>query len=86
MRVLYFAWLREKIGTGQETVDPPGDVTTAAQLMDWLADRSDRHADALAERSAIRIAVDQRHAGADELIADAEEVALFPPVTGGGAR
>jgi molybdopterin synthase sulfur carrier subunit len=85
MRVLYFAWLREKIGTGQETVTPPETVTTAAQLMDWLAGRSPAHAAALAERAAIRVAVDQRHARADESIAGAEEVAFFPPVTGGRA-
>ena len=83
MRLLYFAWVRETIGTGEETLDPPSDVATVDALIDWLAQRSDRHAGALADRSRLRAAVDQAFVSLDAPIAGAEEIAIFPPVTGG---
>jgi molybdopterin synthase sulfur carrier subunit len=83
MRVLYFAWVREQVGTGQETVSPPPEVTSVADLLDWLAGRSAGHAAALADRSRLRAAVDGVFAALDAPVAGASEVALFPPVTGG---
>jgi molybdopterin synthase sulfur carrier subunit len=83
MTILYFAWVREKIGTDGETLDPPADVTTVAALLDWLATRSPGHAAALAERSRIRVALDDDFASPDSPIAGARELAIFPPVTGG---
>ena len=83
IRMLYFAWVRERVGTGEELVDPPADVTTVAALVDWLATRSAGHADALAERGRLRAAVDQAFVTMDATILGAREVALFPPVTGG---
>ena len=83
MNILYFAWLRERIGTGEETVSPPADVSTVGQLIDWLSQRSAKHAAAFAERKLIRAAVDQVHQAHDANVRGAVEVAFFPPVTGG---
>ena len=82
MEILYFAWVRERIGVGAETLDPP-QVATVTDLLDWLATRSPGHAAALADRSAIRVAIDQDFAAMDAPIAGAREIAIFPPVTGG---
>ena len=83
MRVLYFAWVREAVGTGEEQVDPPAGVGTVAALIDWLAARSDAHAAAFADRNRLRAAVDQAFVPIDAPIAGAKEIAIFPPVTGG---
>ena len=83
MRVLYFAWLRERIGAGSETVTPPEAVHTARELAGWLAERSPAHGEAFADLSAVRVAVDQTQCELDDPIAGAAEVAFFPPVTGG---
>lgn len=83
MKVLYFAWLRTKTGIGEEDVSPPADVATAGALVDWLARRSPRHAEALANRAVVRVAVNQEHVGTDHPVRAGDEVALFPPVTGG---
>ena len=83
MQLLYFAWVRERIGTGQEQVSPPAEVLTVADLVDWLSTRSDGHAAAFAEPARLRAAVDQAFVPLDTRIAGAREVAIFPPVTGG---
>lgn len=81
--ILYFAWVRERIGRGSERVAPPAQVTTIAELIDWLASHSDGHAHAFAERDRLRAAVDQKFVPLDASIVGAKEVAIFPPVTGG---
>ncbi len=83
MTVLYFAWVKEKIGLSTETVIPPPAVATVEQLMTWLATRSAGHAHAFAERTLIKAAVDQVHVPHTAKIAGASEIAFFPPVTGG---
>ena len=83
MQILYFAWVREAIGRGGETVDPPPGVVTVAALVDWLAQRSEGHAAAFANRERLRAAVDQVFVTLDASIVGAREVAIFPPVTGG---
>lgn len=83
MKVLYFAWVRERIGVAEEDVSPPDDVTTVAGLIDWLAERSDGHAAAFVDRAKLRAAVDQAFVPLDTAVAGAREVAIFPPVTGG---
>jgi molybdopterin synthase sulfur carrier subunit len=80
---LYFAWVREMIGTDAETIALPAEVETVAALLDWLAARSAGHAAALADRARIRVAVDQAFATASTPVAGAREIAIFPPVTGG---
>lgn len=81
--MLYFAWVRERVGTGQEEVVPPPGTTTVAALIDWLAATSDGHAEAFADRTRLRAAIDGGFAGMDAALGDAREVAIFPPVTGG---
>lgn len=83
MRIVYFAWVRERVGVEAEDVDLPDSVATAGELVDWLKARSPSHAFALEEPRAIKIAVDKVHARPDAPIAGAQEVALFPPMTGG---
>jgi molybdopterin synthase sulfur carrier subunit len=83
MKVLYFAWVRERIGTGEEEVTPPAGVATVADLVAWLATRSDGHAAAFAAPARLRAAVDQAFVPLDASVAGAREVAIFPPVTGG---
>ena len=68
--ILYFAWVRERIGTGAETLSPPSQIATG-------------HAAALADRAAIRVAIDQDFVAMDAAIAGGREIAIFPPVTGG---
>lgn len=83
MKLRYFAWVRERIGTAEETVEPPESVATVGDLLFWLQGRGETYAFALAEPDAIRVALDQDHAERDAPIAGAREVALFPPMTGG---
>lgn len=81
--MLYFAWVRESVGVGQERVDPPEAVRNVADLICWLSERSPGHAEALRDPARLRAAVDQRFVPLDSLLGDAREVAIFPPVTGG---
>lgn len=83
MKILYFAWLRSKIGVPTETVELPAEVTTAGALVEWLKTRSPRHAEALANSKVVKVAVNQEHVPYDHPISATDEVALFPPVTGG---
>ncbi len=83
MKLLYFAWLRSKIGTGSEELTPPADVADVGALLDWLKRRGDGYADALADLTLVRVAVNQEYVGLDHPLAPGDEVALFPPVTGG---
>lgn len=83
MKLLYFAWVRERIGLTDEEVDLPGAVSTVGDLVEWLKGRGPEYAFALAEPTAIRVAVDRVHAGREASLAGAREVALFPPMTGG---
>lgn len=83
IEMLYFAWVRERMGLAQETVTPPPEVTTVAMLVEWLAGRDATSAAALADRARLRAAVDQDFVAMDAGIVGAREIALFPPVTGG---
>jgi molybdopterin converting factor subunit 1 len=83
MKLLYFAWVRNAVGTGAEDVDPPAHIGTVGQLLDWLAGRSAGHGEALADRGRIRVAVNQSFAGMEDAVGPGDEVAIFPPVTGG---
>ena len=83
MDVLYFAWVRESVGIGQEQVNPPAAVRNVADLIAWLARRSPGHAEALRDPAKLRAAIDQVFVPLDAPLAGAKEVAIFPPVTGG---
>jgi molybdopterin synthase sulfur carrier subunit len=83
VEVLYFAGLREAVGTARERLELPEGVATAAALRAHLRARGGAWAEALAETRILRVAVDQAMAGADAPLRDGAEVAFFPPVTGG---
>ena len=83
MRLLYFAWVKEKVGHAAEDVDLPGEISTVAELMAWLKTRGPEFANAFERAEVIRAAIDQTHARHDAKIGGAREVAFFPPVTGG---
>lgn len=83
MKVLWFAYLRAKTGIGEEAVEPPAAVATVAGLIDWLKERSPGHAAALADLKVVRVAVNQDYVQLDHPVKQGDEVAFFPPVTGG---
>jgi sulfur-carrier protein len=83
MKLLYFAWIRSKIGVAEEHLDLPSDVADVAGLVAWLKGRGPRYADALASPKALRVAVNQTYVGWDHPVRAQDEIALFPPVTGG---
>lgn len=83
MKVKYFAWVRERIGKAEETIEPPASVRTVADLIAWLAERDDGYAHAFEKPRVIRAAIDQAHVRPDAIIAGAREIAFFPPMTGG---
>jgi molybdopterin synthase sulfur carrier subunit len=83
MMLLYFAWVRERVGLDEERVALPAAVRDVRGLLSWLKTRGPGYAKALEKPEAIRVAVNQAHAQLDDPVSDADEVALFPPVTGG---
>jgi len=83
LRILYFAWLRERVGCSEESLVPPASVATVADLLAWLPSRDERHAAAFAQPHLLRCAVNQTFARPSSPISPGDEVAFFPPVTGG---
>jgi molybdopterin synthase sulfur carrier subunit len=83
MKLLYFAWLKSTIGIAAEEVSPPAEVTTVAGLIAWLKTRGPGYDAALADPKRLRVAVNQEYAGPDDPVRSGDEIALFPPVTGG---
>jgi molybdopterin synthase sulfur carrier subunit len=81
--IRYFAWLRERIGASHEEIALPDGVTTVAGLLDHLAARDSRHEAAFQNRRTVRVAVNQEFADLSGLVRAGDEVAFFPPVTGG---
>ena len=83
LKIVYFAWVRERIGKAEETVEPPPAVSTVADLVAWLTTRGPEYASAFARPEVIRAAIDRAHVKPAAVIAGAREIAFFPPVTGG---
>ncbi len=83
MRVLYFAWIRERVGKAEEDVSPPASVATVGELVQWLAGRGEEYAYAFENPKAVRAAIDRVHVQPQAAIKGAREIALFPPMTGG---
>lgn len=83
MKLLYFAWVRTNIGKAEEELSPPADVRNVEQLLNWLAGRGPNYAAALDRRGMIKVAVNQEYVEPDAPVGPSDEVALFPPVTGG---
>jgi molybdopterin synthase sulfur carrier subunit len=83
VKLLYFAWLRSRVGCAEEEVPLPAQVHDVAGLLDWLRGRSDRHAEALGDLRVVRVAINQDYVGLGHPVREGDEVAIFPPVTGG---
>ncbi len=83
MKIIYFAWLRQKTGVSEEDASPPETVTDVAGLTGWLKGRGGGFAEAFDDLSVVRAAVNQEHVGMDHAVSAGDEVAFFPPVTGG---
>jgi sulfur-carrier protein len=83
VKVLYFAWVRERIGRSEEEIEPPEEVRTVRELIAWLSRRGEEYAHAFVNPGVIRAAIDRAHVKSDAAIAGAREVAFFPPMTGG---
>jgi molybdopterin synthase sulfur carrier subunit len=83
MKVKYFAWVRERIGKAEETIEPPESVRTIGDLIGWLTQRGEAYAYAFEKPRVIRAAIDHAHVKSDTAIAGAREIAFFPPMTGG---
>ncbi len=84
VKLVYFAWLRERLGLGEETVELPEEVTTISDLLGWLKERDELFADVFEHSDIIQLAIDKKHIqDRSSSIAGAGEIALFPPMTGG---
>jgi molybdopterin synthase sulfur carrier subunit len=83
VKVRYFAWVRERVGLAEEDLDPPSSIVTIADLVAWLTKRGEGYAYAFENPKVIRAAIDKSHVRADAPIRGANEIAFFPPMTGG---
>lgn len=83
MKLLYFAWVRQRIGLAEEEVTPPASVLTVGELVEWLKGRGPGYAAAFANPAVVKAAVNQEFARPDRRLAPGDEIALFPPMTGG---
>ncbi|MFK5981258.1 MAG: molybdopterin converting factor subunit 1 [Rhizobiaceae bacterium] len=84
MKLVYFSWIRERIGTGEEDVILPDSVDTVASLLEWLKSRGEEFEAALEHPDVVRIALDKEHVNDRETsLAGVKEIAIFPPMTGG---
>ena len=83
VKVLYFAWLRERVGVAEEDLDLPSSVANLADLIAWLGQRSAGHMAAFATTATVRCAINQDFATPEAAIRAGDEIAFFPPVTGG---
>ena len=83
VKLVYFAWVRERIGRQEETAEIPAGVTTVGDLVGWLKSRGEQYAYAFENEGVVRAAIDHVHVKADAPLAGAREIAFFPPMTGG---
>jgi sulfur-carrier protein len=83
VKVRYFAWMRERIGKPEEEIEPPAEISTVRDLMQWLSERGEEYAYAFENPKIIRAAIDRTHVRPETAIGGAKEIAFFPPMTGG---
>ncbi|MGZ3410720.1 MAG: molybdopterin converting factor subunit 1 [Xanthobacteraceae bacterium] len=83
MKIVYFAWVRERVGKTDEVLDLPASVKTVRDLIRWLTERGEEYAYAFDNPTVIRAAIDRAHVKQDAVLAGAHEIAFFPPMTGG---
>jgi len=83
LKLVYFAWMRDKIGKADENVEVAGSVATVGDLVTWLSSQSDNYRDAFADMNTVRCAINLDYVQIDAVLNDGDEVGFFPPVTGG---
>lgn len=83
VRLVYFAWVRERVGLPEETLDIPAGLATVADLVRWLKARGENYESAFANEAVVRAALDQVHAKPHAALGNTREIAFFPPMTGG---
>jgi len=83
VKLVYFAWVRERVGKPEEEIDLPPEVTTVGDLVGWLKERGEEYAYAFENEGVVRAAIDHAHVRPNASLAGAREVAFFPPMTGG---
>ncbi len=83
MKIVYFAWVRERIGLDEEEVALPAGIVTVKDVLHWLRGRGENYASALQAPETVRVALDQEHVEHSAPIGDCHEIAIFPPMTGG---
>ena len=83
MKLLYFAWVRQKVGKSEETLALPAGVSTVCELARYLRTRGPGYAEVFADPARLHAAVNLEHVGFDTSLSDSDEIAFFPPVTGG---
>ena len=83
MKILYFAWIRERVGKAEEELSLPATVQTVGDLVQWLRGRGEEYAYAFDNPKVVRAAIDRIHVKPETKLAGAREIALFPPMTGG---
>ena len=83
MKLLYFAWIRVKMGVSGEHIDPPQNIKDIEGLIDWLRQRNPIANETFSDISNIRIAVNQEYVSINNPVKPGDEIAFFPPVTGG---
>ena len=83
MKLLYFAWIRTRLGVSEESIDVPPDIENVRGLIDWLINQGDAYKSVFSDLSLLRVAVNQEYVDLDHTVTSDDEVAFFPPVTGG---
>lgn len=83
IKLVYFAWVRERVGVAEEIIDVPENILTVEALAAWLSQRDEGYASAFENSKLVRAAIDRVHAKPQDVIAGAREIAFFPPMTGG---
>ena len=83
LKLVYFSWVRERVGKTEEVIDMPAGVSTVADLVRWLKGRGEEYEYAFENEGVVRAAVDHAHVKPDAPVASAREIAFFPPMTGG---
>ena len=83
MKISYFAWIKTKIGTGEETIEFPKAVTTIEQLLNWLEQKGMPYREAFKNRAVVKVAVNQQHVTHAHPVTNNDELSIFPPISGG---
>jgi len=84
VKIHYFAWLRERLGINEETIELPDGVTTVSEFLNWLGTRDEAFEAIMESHEILQVAIDQKHTQDREAdISNASEIAIFPPMTGG---